>query len=30
MIRFACDYEEGACPQIMAALAATNMEQHPG
>ena len=30
MIRFAGDYEEGACPQIMAALAATNMEQHPG
>ena len=30
MIRFACDYDEGACPQIMAALAATNMEQHPG
>ena len=30
MIRFACDYDEGACPEIMAALAATNFEQNPG
>ena len=30
MIRFACDYDEGACPEIMAALAATNLEQNPG
>ena len=30
MIRFACDYDEGACPQILAALAATNFEQNPG
>ena len=30
IIRFACDYDEGACPEIMAALAATNFEQNPG
>ena len=30
MIRFACDYDEGACPEILAALAATNFEQNPG
>ena len=30
MIRFACDYDEGACPEIMAALHATNFEQNPG
>ena len=30
MIRFACDYDEGACPEIMARLAATNLEQNPG
>ena len=30
MIRFACDYDEGACPEIMAALYATNFEQNPG
>ena len=30
MIRFACDYDEGACPEIMAALSATNFEQNPG
>jgi len=30
IIRFACDYDEGACPQILAALAATNFEQNPG
>ena len=30
MIRFACDYDEGACPEIMAALNATNFEQNPG
>ena len=30
MIRFACDYDEGSCPQILAALAATNLEQNPG
>ena len=29
MIRFACDYDEGACPEIMAALNATNFEQDP-
>lgn len=30
MIRFACDYAEGACPEIMQALLETNMEQAPG
>ena len=30
MIRFACDYDEGACPEIMAALHVTNFEQNPG
>ena len=30
IIRFACDYDEGACPEIMAHLAATNLEQNPG
>ena len=30
MIRFDCDYTEGAHPQIMAALAATNFEQTCG
>ena len=30
MIRFACDYDEGACPQILAALNDTNLEQNPG
>ena len=30
IIRFACDYDEGACPEIMAHLAATNFEQNPG
>ena len=30
MIRFACDYDEGACPEILAALTATNFEQNPG
>ncbi len=30
MIRFACDYDEGACPQILAALNETNFEQNPG
>jgi len=30
MIRFECDYLEGACPEIMQALANTNLEQTPG
>lgn len=30
MIRFECDYAEGAHPQIMQALMETNMEQTPG
>lgn len=30
MIRFACDYDEGACPEILAALTKTNLEQNPG
>ena len=30
MIRFACDYDEGACPEILAALNETNFEQNPG
>lgn len=30
MIRFECDYAEGACPEIMEALLKTNMEQTPG
>lgn len=30
MIRFECDYAEGAHPQIMQALIETNMEQTPG
>lgn len=30
MIRFECDYAEGACPEIMQALLETNMEQTPG
>lgn len=30
MIRFNCDYSEGACPQIMELLQKTNMEQTPG
>ncbi len=30
MIRFECDYAEGAHPQIMQAMMETNMEQNPG
>ena len=30
MIRFNCDYTEGAHPQILQRLINTNMEQHPG
>jgi threonine aldolase len=30
MIRFECDYTEGAHPRIMEALMRTNMEQNPG
>ena len=30
MIRFVCDYQEGACPEIMEALLKTNMEQSEG
>lgn len=30
MIRFECDYLEGACPEIMQKLIDTNLEQHPG
>ncbi|MDO5143819.1 MAG: beta-eliminating lyase-related protein [bacterium] len=30
MLRMNCDYLEGCHPQVLAALAATNMEQHPG
>ena len=30
MIRFNCDYTEGAHPQILQRLIDTNMEQHPG
>ena len=30
MIRFNCDYTEGAHPQILQRLIETNMEQHPG
>ena len=30
MIRFLSDYQEGACPEIMAALEATNYEQSEG
>ncbi len=30
MIRFNCDYSEGACPQIMELLQKTNLEQTPG
>lgn len=30
MIRFACDYDEGACPEILAALTKTNLQQNPG
>ena len=30
MIQFQCDYEEGACPQILERLVATNLEQTVG
>ena len=30
MLRFECDYSEGAHPKILEALAATNLEQTPG
>ena len=30
MIQFQCDYEEGACPQILERLVATNLEQTIG
>ena len=30
MLRFECDYAEGAHPQIMERLMATNFEQTPG
>lgn len=30
MIRFVCDYQEGACPEIMDALLKTNLEQSEG
>ena len=30
MIQFQCDYEEGACPQILERLVETNMEQTAG
>ena len=30
MIQFQCDYEEGACPQILERLMATNLEQTVG
>lgn len=30
MIRFNCDYSEGAAPQILERLAATNLDQTPG
>lgn len=30
MIRFECDYAEGACPEIIKKLQETNMEQTPG
>lgn len=30
MIRFECDYLEGACPQIIEALVSSNLEQNPG
>ena len=29
MIRFECDYNTGAHPQVLEALAATNLEPHP-
>ena len=30
MIRFNCDYNEGAHPRVLEALVKTNMEQTPG
>ena len=30
MIRFECDYAEGAAPQILERLTQTNLEQTPG
>ena len=30
MIRFECDYLEGAAPQILEAIAQANYEQNPG
>ena len=30
MIQFQCDYEEGACPQILERLVETNLEQTVG
>ena len=30
MIQFQCDYEEGACPQILERLMETNLEQTVG
>ena len=30
MIRFECDYLEGACPEVLAALTQTNAQQTPG
>lgn len=30
MIQFQCDYEEGACPQILERLVETNLEQTIG
>lgn len=30
MVRFECDYSEGACPEIIKKLEKTNMEQTPG
>ena len=29
-IRFACDYSEGAAPEILSRLMETNLEQTPG
>ena len=30
MIRFDCDYLEGACPEILRKIEETNFEQTPG
>ena len=30
MISFRCDYEEGACPEVLERLVRTNLERTPG